>query len=65
MKITYWINEKEDRSQELAQEMRQANIEFISIPTSGVSILEVDGLWKAYGVSRIRVWLQNMLAKHR
>lgn len=52
-RIRYCINEREEGSSELAEQMRQVGMEFNSLPVSCVSTLYVDGS-PTYGVTRIR-----------
>lgn len=52
-RIQYWINRHEEGANDLAEQMRQAEIDFSGRDSSGVSTLDVDGS-RTYGVPRIR-----------
>ncbi len=41
--VKYFINRREPEAQALADQMRQAGIDFSSVPTSGPLTLRIDG----------------------
>ena len=58
-RITYFVNERERDAVPLAEAMRQAGLDFSSIPTSGPLTLSIDG-YVLYGASAIRDALKVM-----
>ncbi len=58
-RITYFVNERERDAAPLAEAMREAGLDFSSIPTSGPLTLWIDG-YVLYGASAIRDALRIM-----
>lgn len=61
-RIKYFINHYEPGARDLAEQMRLANIDFASIPTSGCSTIWLDGR-AAYGMTFVRYTILAIL-KH-
>jgi hypothetical protein len=52
-RIKYWINRREPEATSFAKRMREAGIDFSSIPTSGPVTLYIDGR-SHYGINAVR-----------
>jgi hypothetical protein len=52
-RVKYFINSREPGATDLAEQMRQAGIDFSSLPTSGPLVLWIDGR-ACYGVTAVK-----------
>ncbi len=58
--VKYFINRREPEAQDLADQMRQAGIEFSSLPTSGPLTLRIDGR-PSYGPTAVRYAVHKLV----
>ena len=59
-RIKYFINHREPNVIQLADQLRLANIDFASIPTSGCSTIWVDGR-AGYGISAVEYAISQLV----
>lgn len=59
-RVKYFINSREPGANDLAEQMRQAGIDFSSIATSGPVVLWIDGR-ACYGVTAVRYAIQRLI----
>ncbi len=59
-RIKYWINRREPEAPLLAEQMREAGIDFNGIPTSGPITLFIDG-HAHYGIMAVRYAVYQLL----
>ncbi len=62
--IKYFINRREPEGQDLADQMRQAGIDFASLPTSGPLILRINGS-PIYGPVAIQFAVHRLIESMR
>ena len=59
-KIKYFINHREPNAIQLADQLRAADIDFASIPTSGCSTIWVDGR-AGYGITAVDYTISQLV----
>lgn len=58
--VKYFINRREPEAQDLADQMRQAGIDFSSLPTSGPLTLRINGR-PSYGPTAVKHAIQKLV----
>ena len=58
--VKYFINRREPEAQGLADQMRQAGIDFSSLPTSGPLTLRIDGC-PSYGPTAVKYAVHKLV----
>ncbi len=61
-KVKYFINSREPGATDLANQMRQAGIDFSSLPTSGPLVLWIDG-HACYGVTAVKYAVHQLIKR--
>lgn len=59
-RIKFWINRRQEGMPELAEQMREVSIDFSTIPTSGPSVLWIDGR-AVYGPTAVKYAVKYLI----